>query len=123
MWISQGSLSEERLIFIHQEDPYLLKVKLQRRHTTSKSHVLWISYTEIDIVSWYCRCKTGARVVWVCDHIAAILWYLGYARYRYNIDEDRIGVRDWSSFREDAAAIPEEIDHSESTKALLKSKC
>ena len=71
-------------------------------------------------MSWYCRCKTGARVVGVCAHIAAVLWYLGYARYRYNIDEDRIGVRDWSSFVEDAAAIPEEIDHSESDESIIE---
>lgn len=115
----QEHLDGNHDIFVHQEDPHLLKVKLQSRHVSAKSHLLWISYTEADITAWYCRCKTGARVVGVCAHIAAILWYLGYGRFMYSADE-RVGVRDWSSFVEDAANVPEEIDQSDSDESIVE---
>mgnify|MGYP003692196889 CR=1 FL=1 len=38
----------------------------------------------------------------------------------YNIDKDRIGARDWSSFVEDAAAISEEINYSENEESIIK---
>ena len=70
-------------IFINQEDSHLFKVKLQEG-TQHQSPMLfgylhWYSY----ILSWYCRCKTGARIVGVCAHTAAVFWYLGYARYKF----------------------------------------
>ncbi|XP_056014968.1 uncharacterized protein LOC125654892 [Ostrea edulis] len=115
----QEHLDGNHDIFVHQEDPHLLKVKLQSRHVSAKSHLLWISYTEADITAWYCRCKTGARVVGVCAHIAAILWYLGYGRFMYSADE-RVDVRDWSSFVEDAANVPEEIYQSDSDESIVE---
>nr|XP_022290376.1 LOW QUALITY PROTEIN: uncharacterized protein LOC111102014 [Crassostrea virginica] len=55
------------------------------------------------------------QVPYVGDFVKKMMLPLGY-----NIDEDRIGVRDWSSFVEDAAAIPEEIDHSESDESIIE---
>ena len=70
-------------VFPQGFNPNLLKIQLQSRHTTSMFHVLWISYTKIDIVSWYCRCKTGARVFGVCAH------YL----FNYPLSEDTLHPR------------------------------
>ena len=107
-------------IVIHQE----IHIFLLKRNSNFKlgTQLLWISYTEIDIVSWYSRCKTGAMVVGVFVHISAVLWYLRirYVRYIYNIDEDRIGVRDWASFVEDNASFLEKIDNSKSDESTIE---
>lgn len=62
----QEHLDGNHDILVHREDPQLLKVKMQSRHVSSKAHVLWISYNEVEVTAWYCLCKTGARVVGVC---------------------------------------------------------
>ncbi|XP_062614064.1 uncharacterized protein LOC134275789 [Saccostrea cucullata] len=95
-------------VYVHQEDPHLIRVKIQSRHTSAKKHLLWISYNETEVTAWYCKCKTGARVVGVCAHIAAIIWFLGYGRYSHG----DVGVRNWAEYVEDAANIPQEIDDS-----------
>lgn len=70
---------------IHKEDDSLIRVRIQSRHTTSKTYFLWISYqpgTGADsITGWYCLCKAGSRTVGCCAHIASVLWYLGYQRH------------------------------------------
>ena len=70
---------------IHKEDTGLIRIKIQSRHTSSKTYLLWISYGCIggadSITGWYCLCKAGARTVGCCAHIASVLWYLGYQRH------------------------------------------
>uniref|UniRef100_K1QBM6 Uncharacterized protein n=1 Tax=Magallana gigas TaxID=29159 RepID=K1QBM6_MAGGI len=54
-------------ILVHIEDPQLLKVKMQIRHVSSKAHILWISYDEVEVTAWYCLCKTAPGREWsVC---------------------------------------------------------
>jgi hypothetical protein len=71
----------KNMIFVHQEDDHLIRVRLQSRHTSSRTYLLWIEYSPTQITAWYCKCRAGARVVGVCSHIAS-LWYLGYARHK-----------------------------------------
>lgn len=33
----------------------------------------------------YCTCKSGARTVDTCAHIASVMWFMGYARHQANI--------------------------------------
>lgn len=33
------------------------------------------------IQGYYCTCKSGARILGTCAHIANVLWYIGYARH------------------------------------------
>lgn len=70
---------------VHKEEPGLIRVRIQSRHSSSKSYLLWVSYnTDQDedcITGWYCQCKAGARTVGCCAHIASVLWYLGYQRH------------------------------------------
>lgn len=37
------------------------------------------------ILDYYCTCKSGARTLGTCAHIASVLWYIGYARHEQNI--------------------------------------
>lgn len=39
----------------------------------------------VPIVGYYCTCKSGARTLGTCAHIASVLSYLGYAKHEINI--------------------------------------
>lgn len=108
----QEYLGEESDILVFKEDPGLLRVKVQSRHISSKQYLLWIKFTESNITAWFCKCRAGARVVGVCSHIAAVLWYLGYARHT---SKSNFGVKDWSEFVEDAYILDQSDSDSDSS--------
>lgn len=63
-----------------------VKFRVQSRHQNSKQRDLWIGYNNLNegtksITGWYCKCPNGSRIVGCCAHVAAIIWYLSYARY------------------------------------------
>ena len=64
-------------IFVSSDDTNILQAKIQSRHVTSKQYYMWIQYNLEDetdpIVSWYCQCKAGARLVGCCAHIASVM--------------------------------------------------
>lgn len=75
---------EGYILFSHREEPEVLRIKIQSRHTSAKQYQLWIRYESNSfdpIKGWYCQCKNGARVVGCCAHIASVLWYLGFYRH------------------------------------------
>lgn len=86
----------------------------------SKVYLLWIKYDANAVTAWYCKCKSGARVVGVCAHIASILCYLGYARHNPDI---RFGVKHWGTYLKDASDMSQMIDSMivKVKTALLKS--
>jgi hypothetical protein len=43
-------------IFVHQEDDHLIRVRLQSRHTSSRTYLLWIEYSPTEVTAWYCKC-------------------------------------------------------------------
>ena len=100
----------EYLIKINSDIEDILRVQIQSRHTSARKYLIWIQYDEIEVKAWYCQCKSGARVVGTCAHVASVLWYLGLARY----SDKPNSVKDWSYFVEDAAKIPVLIDETES---------
>ena len=69
-------------ISVQQNCPEIVYGLIQSRHVSKKKYHVWIKYHESGIVSWYCKCKAGARVIGCCAHIASILWYLGLARHQ-----------------------------------------
>lgn len=85
-------------------------MRLQSRHTSSKSYLVWIKFNSENIISWYCKCRAGARTVGTCSHVASILWYVGTCRYSINAD---VGVSDWCQFLDDAS-VPVQVDSSDS---------
>lgn len=104
-------------IQVHREEPGLLRVKLQSRHVSSRSYLLWIQYDEGEVKAWYCKCRAGARVVGMCSHVAAILWYLGYARHQR---DKKLGVQDWGEFVDDATLVDDSDSSSESDESGLE---
>lgn len=71
-------------IMVHKEQEGILKAQLRSRHTTSTTYNLWTEHdTGLNPINgWYCTCKSGARVVGCCAHIASVIWYLGFERYQ-----------------------------------------
>lgn len=91
---------EEDLIFeIDQNtiEPGLIRIKIGSRFRNAIKHQLWVLFNEeynqdLDhtnedepILGYYCTCKAGARTLGTCAHIAAVIWYLGYARHHNNV--------------------------------------
>ena len=90
-------------IMVHRDDPYLLRVKIQSRHVSSKSYLLWIRYNETSVTGWYCKCRAWSRLVVVCGHIAS-------GRHQESIHS----VREWGRYIDDASVIPKPVGASES---------
>ncbi|XP_062599343.1 uncharacterized protein LOC134260823 [Saccostrea cucullata] len=111
---AQEHIEGDCSILVHKEDPGLLRVRLQSRHVSSKSYLLWVKYEAGEITGWYCKCRAGARVVGMCAHVAAILWYVGYARHQR---EGRLGVRDWGEFLDDATLVDDSDESSDSEES------
>ncbi|CAF1504733.1 unnamed protein product, partial [Rotaria sordida] len=60
----------------------VLRCRIQSRHSKATRYYAWIQYslTSNRIVAWYCQCRSGARTLGCCGHIASVIWYLSYAR-------------------------------------------
>lgn len=75
----------------HRVHQGLLRLRIHSRHRNRTSYQLWIKYnTGLDppgepIQGYYCLCKSGARTLGTCAHVAAVIWYLGYARHQANV--------------------------------------
>ena len=111
---AQEHLKGDCSIHVHREEIGLLRVRLQSRHVSAKSYMLWIRYDEACVLAWYCKCRVGARVVGVCAHVAAVMWYLGYGRFLEMSAHASIGVRNWGEFVQSAADLPPEaVDESD----------
>lgn len=50
----------------------------------------------------------------MCAHVAAILWYVGYARHN---KEGKLGVRDWGEFISDASFVSDSDNLSDSEES------
>lgn len=72
--------------------------------------MLWIPHDEVSVKSWYCKCKTGSRVVGMCAHV---IWYLGYASHA---SQPFCCVKDWTQYLKDAKNLPEPENHDESNE-------
>ena len=112
----QEYVEGDSTICVHKDNDDLIRVRIQSRHVSSKKYLLWIKFSESEVVAWYCMCRAGARVVGVCAHIAAVVWYLSGEK-----EKERFGVRNWGVHLSDAANLPEVIDSSESETESISS--
>lgn len=94
----------EFTVYVYKQDKHLICAKLQSRHVSSKAYLLWMLYDECNVISWYCKCRTGSRVVGMCAHVASVIWYLAYAR---NLNQPFCYVKDWTEYLKDAKSMPE----------------
>ncbi|XP_061186276.1 uncharacterized protein LOC133194310 [Saccostrea echinata] len=101
-------------VLVSNEIPNIISARIQSRHVSSKKYSLSVKY-DTSILSWYCTCKNGARVVGMCGHIACVIWFLSYARHQKE-EVREFGVRDWTELVEDAART---VDFSDSEDEVL----
>ncbi|KAK3101751.1 hypothetical protein FSP39_006112 [Pinctada imbricata] len=109
----QEHLDEEGTyeILVSDQIENMVSAQIQSRHTSAKKYMCFIQYEDGAITGWYCKCKIGARVVGACGHITSVIWYMGNVRHQ---SERPSGVRNWTSYIEDAGNMPDVIDGSDS---------
>uniref|UniRef100_A0A6P7FY48 Uncharacterized protein LOC114333950 n=1 Tax=Diabrotica virgifera virgifera TaxID=50390 RepID=A0A6P7FY48_DIAVI len=65
------------------EEQGLFRARIYSRFRQATKHQLWIAFQplhlendgdNIPIDGYYCTCKTGARTVGCCAHVASVLW-------------------------------------------------
>lgn len=105
-------------VFVCNVHDHLLCANIQSRHISSICYRLWIKYNPVNVVSWYCQCKVGYRVVGTCSHVTTLIWYLGIWRFTDNFFYQN---RDWSRYLKDAQDIPMPlvVDESENEQSIL----
>lgn len=90
-YIQDTSAREVNNEFIFQTqllENNLIRARVYSRFTQATKHMLFIEYNENiedPITGTYCTCKSGARTLGVCAHVACVLWYLGYARHENQV--------------------------------------
>ena len=90
----------------NENEAGFLRFRIFSRFRNATRYQLWIKYRQIGeleeepIKGYYCTCKTGARTLGTCAHIASVLWYLGYARHQANV---KYPSRAWIENVQDAA--------------------
>lgn len=69
------------------EQRSIIRLRIYSRHRNATKYQLWIQYSNIGdpITGYYCTCKSGARTVGTCSHVASVLWFLGYSRHEPNV--------------------------------------
>jgi hypothetical protein len=70
------------IVQVAPEEGEIIRCRIQSRHSNATRYYAWIRYSLLDntIKAWYCQCRSGARTLGCCGHIASVIWYLSYAR-------------------------------------------
>lgn len=73
-----------------RETPEIIKVEVQSRHIARQTYNCYINYRPNtygykNILRWYCQCANGMRTIGCCSHVAAVVYYLSFARYQSKI--------------------------------------
>lgn len=94
---------------LYKRDDSIIHAKIQSRHNNNLKYKIWIKYDKIDgsIDGWYCTCRSGARTLGCCAHIASILWHLGYNKYQEKKQRKSL---EYQNFVLDVAKLEDEID-------------
>lgn len=81
----QDTRQRERQTEVHVDDnnniENVIRVRIYSRFRNATKYQLWIQYDNVEILAYYCTCKSGARTVGTCAHVASVAWFLGYARH------------------------------------------
>ncbi|CAC5393858.1 unnamed protein product [Mytilus coruscus] len=104
-------------VLVHKQENNLICAKMQSRHVSARAYLLWIQYDEVTVLGWLCKCRAGARIVGMCAHVSAVIWYLGYARF---LNIPYCSGDDWTKYLTDARNMPdpEIIDESDDSDCI-----
>jgi len=82
-----NNLQDDRFtMWYHQDFADLIRIKTHSRFRSNKTYTHWVQFQPNGvgphaIQGWNCTCPVGSRVVGMCSHVAATIWYLGYGRH------------------------------------------
>ncbi|CAC5410204.1 unnamed protein product [Mytilus coruscus] len=104
-------------VLVHKQENNLICAQMQSRHVSARAYLLWIQYDEVTVLGWFCKCRAGARIVGMCAHVSAVIWYLGYARC---LNIPYCSGDDWTKYLTDARNMPdpEIIDESDDSDCI-----
>lgn len=68
----------------------VLKIEIPSRHKKRQKYRSFVRYrgnvNSVDgILEYSCECANGSRTIGSCSHVAAMIYYLSYARYQAKI--------------------------------------
>lgn len=75
-------------------EPGFARFRISSRFRRAGQHQVWITFNEEydpenphlednePILGYYCICKSGSRTLGTCSHVAALIWYLAFARHQ-----------------------------------------
>ncbi|XP_026464766.1 uncharacterized protein LOC113367370 [Ctenocephalides felis] len=77
--------NQPKLYYV-KEHRNIIRIDVQSRHINRKKYNVYIEYTPLgtnyrSILRYCCSCPNGLRTVGCCSHIAAIIYYMSFARY------------------------------------------
>lgn len=66
---------------VHKDLQGLIRVRFDSRFMNSKHHQVWIEFKENQngrnaIIGHFCQCKSGARTLGCCSHVAAVSYFM-----------------------------------------------
>lgn len=76
------------IIEVYKEpSEYIVRARIRSRHQSQAKYLVYVQYDptkpgDSAIQEWCCRCRNGLRTVGCCSHIASLIYYLAYGRYR-----------------------------------------
>ena len=78
---------------VSSSDDSTLRCRLHSKNSRLMNYYLCIRFDNDDeddpIKDHYCQCKSGARNLGCCSHVATVLWYIGYARHIFSTPSTR----------------------------------
>ena len=85
------------------EETNLIKVKINSRHSSSTKYTSFVRFNSKEVEAYYCDCRSGARTIGTCAHVASIIWYLSIGKYDKNF-KDKMYSTEFYSYCKDSTA-------------------
>lgn len=91
----QNHEEEEFQLDTHIGMPGFIRVRVYSRFRNNTKHQIFVAYQSSEeleeqneddrILGYYCTCRSGARTLGCCAHVASVIWFLGFARHQEGV--------------------------------------
>lgn len=71
-------------VHVHKERGNHFLVVMKSRFRTGIKHHIFVEVEGDNLLTvgrYYCTCRSGARTMGCCSHVATVIWYMGYRRH------------------------------------------
>lgn len=88
------------ILIMTLQQGHQIMVSVARRHTSNKSHILWITYDNCCINALFCVCRAGVRIfLYLQPYILRYIWFLSFHRHQSSNGNQ---TQKWRDFVHDA---------------------